>query len=512
MKKNKPIVRVVAGTQERNWKLYDHAKSNTNEGTVTPFNAQWYQQIFALWQKSRYQADNNPLLESVISLLVKNVIGSDGLVLKPKHDNEKKREKVLTAWNKWTEYADSANGLDMIDLTRLALTGMLVDGEAFAAASFPNGRMEVKLFEAPMLNPNLNERYNDGTTVTFGIQRDAGGNIEGYWFGKHVTYDSYIKTGYMEVANKAELTFVPRGYVAHLFLPKRINQSRGVPYWSSTLLKAQNVLLYSDTELSAAQLAALPMAFLTQSGNSEAERLGNAPTQGQTEQTEQTDETNGTPLEDDDDPIEVEMSPGAATVLPPDMQVSPFKPEHPNTDYSAYIEKELTILASGLGLTYPELSGDLSKVNYSSGRMGSLSTAETYAKIRNEVIKRFLKPLFLLWLRNEMFTGNLGRISEKDFDMLSGSEFIGKSPRPVDPQKEAGAAKTFIEIGVKTPSQVMRELGLDPVKVYTEMVEEKKLRESLGLQTERKPVAASEEKPVDDDSDEDDENQDSEED
>ena len=77
---------------------------------------------------------------------------------------------------------------------------------------------------------------------------------------------------------------------------------------------------------------------------------------------------------------------------------SAFDPDHPSTAFPAFTTQVLRSVASGLNISYHSLTNDLSSVNYSSLRAGSLEDREMYRMYQRFVIEHFMMPIFQNWL------------------------------------------------------------------------------------------------------------------
>ncbi|MEC4386472.1 hypothetical protein VSR77_21500 [Klebsiella pneumoniae] len=72
-----------------------------------------------------------------------------------------------------------------------------------------------------------------------------------------------------------------------------------------------------------------------------------------------------------------------------------------------------------------------------------------------------------------MLHNNTLNLSFSDFDDLICARFISQKPISLDPVKDIQAEVMQLDAGLKSKTQVIAELGGDPVKVLAEIAKEK---------------------------------------
>jgi capsid protein len=132
--------------------------------------------------------------------------------------------------------------------------------------------------------------------------------------------------------------------------------------------------------------------------------------------------------------------------------------------YREYKTTELEEIAAGLGLPYELMTGDLSKVNYSSwrgGQLGFRNTIENYRWLT-------LIPMFCMPVRRRMIDTlvMLGRIPSRAVEdpkiNLYGTQWTAPRFESVDPVKDAEAALKDIRMGRITWFEAVLANGYDP--------------------------------------------------
>ena len=150
------------------------------------------------------------------------------------------------------------------------------------------------------------------------------------------------------------------------------------------------------------------------------------------------------------------LEPGAIHYLKPGEEVSFAQPSGSGEGYRDFMRDVQTRIASGIGLTYEQLTGDLSNVNYSSYRAGLLSFRNHIDAFRwLTFIPMFCGPV-RRWFVDSAFAA--GRISRRDY----GTEWTPPAYGSVDPERDANALVKRVRSGLLTWPQAVAEEGYDP--------------------------------------------------
>jgi capsid protein len=154
-------------------------------------------------------------------------------------------------------------------------------------------------------------------------------------------------------------------------------------------------------------------------------------------------------------------------------------------------------LASGLGISYMNLTGDLSQANYSSMRQGSEPERDYFRTIQNWFIEMYLKPLFPLWLESAIMSGGLKKVSMSDFDRVNKPIFVARAWGYVDPEKDFNSKLAERRAGATSLIQIVGEKGGRIEDVFKDIAEEKRLAKKYGIDLDFSgSVQAKPEKPA----------------
>lgn len=161
------------------------------------------------------------------------------------------------------------------------------------------------------------------------------------------------------------------------------------------------------------------------------------------------------------DTLNLEITPGAVRMLPPgaDIEWTPVNPGLGQAvDFLRAIDREI---AAGVGLTYEQLSGDLSEANYSSARVGLLEFRRRCEMLQRTLIEgQFLRPLWRRWIAVQALAGAIPADPRSLAD-YGAVRFVAPGWQFVDPAKEVAAAVQAIEAGLQSRAEVVAARGRD---------------------------------------------------
>jgi lambda family phage portal protein len=271
-----------------------------------------------------------------------------------------------------------------------------------------------------------------------GVEYDKSGKRVAYWL-----YDSHPgEYGFRESRRVDALN------VIHLYEVLRPGQVRGIPFGVSAMMRLKDFDDYEDAELVRQKIAACFAAFVVDADPSSSVGSG------------------------DNDMIE-RLEPGIIEHLPPGKQIEFASP--PTTgNYDNYSRKILQAIASGYGITYESLTGDLSNVNFSSGRMGWLEMQRQIESWQwDMMVPMMCQPVWSWFTDAAAIMG----LSTGDLSV----EWTAPRREMIDPVKETNAIVTQIRAGIRSWPEAIREQGYEPDQVLTEIAEFNTKVDSKGI-------------------------------
>jgi lambda family phage portal protein len=164
--------------------------------------------------------------------------------------------------------------------------------------------------------------------------------------------------------------------------------------------------------------------------------------------------------------------------LPTGVDVNLLDPNHPVSAYADYVSGVLKGIAAGLGVTYHALSGDLTQVNFSSIRAGTIEERDRWKAVQQWLISKLHTPVFERWLQQN--AASLG-LSQGEVDRIE----ISWQPRGwtwVDPVKDLQAHQLAYQLGVTSLSEIAGASGRDLEEVFDQRAKEKALAEEYGVE------------------------------
>ena len=200
-----------------------------------------------------------------------------------------------------------------------------------------------------------------------------------------------------------------------------------------------------------------------------------------------------------------EVYPGVNTLLPPGVKVNSHDPSQPQDTYGDYRKGVLMRAASGLGMSYQSLSGDLSGGNFASQRVGLLDEREIWKGRQTWFCNSVKCRIYKRWLRaaRVMLTGLPESIT---LDAMNKPVFRGRRWSWVDPQKDLQAATIGVEQGFISREKVIADSDSDTDEegVLRAIKRGKDLEAELGLSLGTPQQAPPQEEPPPEETEEED--------
>jgi lambda family phage portal protein len=399
---------------------------------------------------------NNAYGERAISVIASNVVGT-GII--PSMDSPNKRlnanlERLLREHFD-TPACDYNGRLDLYGLQNLAMRTIPEAGEILVRrrdlSSEEQRRLgvplpvQIQLLEADYLDSTKDGPMPDGGFCIQGVEFDSMGRVTAY----HV-FDEHPGTTTPRASN---VTRVPAEYIRLVLRPGRAGQVRGVSWFAPVAMRMRDLSDYSDATLIRQKISNCFAAFVY-SDFADMQTV-----------TSEDESTNENPLE--------YFEPGSIPRLRTGEKIE-FANTPSAVEFGPYATAVLREIAAGLGISYEALSGDLSGVNFSSGRMGWLEFQRNIDAWRNHMlIPQMLAPIGQWFL-------DAARVSQG----VSGNVRIKwTAPRRemISPADEVKPMVEMIRAGLMSRSEVLRKNGFDPEIVDAEIAADNKRADSLDL-------------------------------
>jgi lambda family phage portal protein len=169
------------------------------------------------------------------------------------------------------------------------------------------------------------------------------------------------------------------------------------------------------------------------------------------------------------------LEPGALVGLPPGQDIKWTDPPKVDgfADFTADTDRQI---AAGLGITYEALTGNLTGVNFSSGRMGRMEMDRNVERWQALVVAQFCRLV-------EKWTHEAERLVPDNVSGRGTWSLDWTPPRRalIDPTKEIPALRTAVDAGFLSRARVQRQLGVNPETVRAERADDLKKDKDAGL-------------------------------
>jgi len=432
---------------------YDGASTSHRAGGWRPVhsdaNAETRVGGARLRDNAREMVRNNPYAARAKNIITSNVVGT-GII--PTITSQNKRTKTrleeLLREHFDTTACDASGMTDLYGLQSLAMATIVESGEVLIRKRLRRAGDNLPLpFQLQVIEPDYLDTFHDGPLPNGniriqGVEFDANGRRVAYWlFNEHpgTSYPAAIQSSRVE----ADL-------VLHVYRVDRPGMARGVSWFAPVVLRMRDFNDYVDAQLMRQKIAACFAAFVT-SDNPESTS------------TEESDA--GYPLQ--------AFEPGIIERLRPGEQVE-FGTPPPVTDFDAFSRVTLREIAAGLGVSYEALTGDLTSVNFSSGRMGWLEFQRSIDSWRNHMLVPQMLHRIGAWFMEG--AGVLGAVN-------GAAQVVWTPPKRemISPRDEIPFTVDAIRAGLITRSEVLRRAGYDPEIVDAELAADNARADQLKL-------------------------------
>jgi lambda family phage portal protein len=427
--------------------------------TRSPVDAETYikKNYSVLVARGREQTEQSDHARSYQRLIKVNVVPAKGFtfsanIRKPGNQNEfdlEARRAVKEAWKRFSRRGKfehsgmfSRAQVEKLQTMQLCNTGEFILQKRFSRRANEFG-FNVKILDPILLPVQLEKNLANGGRIIHGIEFDKFGRLAAYHF-------SESRTGsYYDLNHKTKR--IPAEQIIHVFIPEIVGQKRGLPGNRTALWRLRMLQGFEDASLVNARIGAASMGFFENK---------------EPDDTHQVDEF----------PLDIE--PGTFQPLPAGWEFKDYSPKYPNGDFEPFTRGSLRSIAAGLGVSYASMTHDLTDVNYSSIRQGTLAERDTFTEIQETIIEGLCEPVFEDWLysallNQQIFKPNGQPYDFTEFERFNKPAFKGKRWTWIDPTKEIKASIEAIKGKLKSRSEVIRENSdREPEEVFAEIGEE----------------------------------------
>lgn len=422
--------------------------------------------------RSREQCMNNDYAKAFLRLCRQNVVGPNGVVLKtsvkkPRGGMDVEANGALkAAWEEWghKKNASVTGKRSWNAIQRQCVQSAAQDGEFFVrivmgADAGPWG-FSLQVIDPLRIPIDYNvDKYNAKNFIRHGIEFTQ--------FGRPVAYHLMTVDD-----GEAEYQYGGVGYVrisademVHGYLEDLVGQKRGLPWMATALFRLRHMAGFEDAAIINARVGASKMGLI------------------------QWREGHGPELNDDQDELElkIDAEPGTFPVLPEGADMREWLPQYPTGEFLPTYKTLLRGATAGMGVAYNNLANDLEGVNFSSIRQGTLDEREHWKELQEWLIEDLVQPVFEAWLKYSLLKGKI--VSSHGVPLpaaLYGRLLKGCGWQPrrwqwIDPTADVDAAVNSKNALLKSPGEIIREWGGEPLDVWAEFASDIKSMQDAGI-------------------------------
>lgn len=389
--------------------------------------------------RSLYQ--NVPYITAGVEAWVANHIGT-GIIPRSLAVNAAAVDALYDAWGK---KADADGIFDINGLIAAAERAACVDGECLVR--FRNRRSEdglpvplqVQLLEIDWLDTEKSG-MNGANAIVNGKEYDPLGRLVAFWiFDQHPGEQATVfKRG------RTQSRPVAADRIIHYYAPTRPGQARGITMLHSVIARVRDVMLYEDAELQRKNLetrmSVIASGDVASMSMSESESADVVRATGEL----------GT------------LASGGITQVPAGVNLTVVEPKAA-PGYVDYVKYQLHLIATGMGVTYEMLTGDMREVNFSSARVRLLEfrrRAEqrqwlcTIPTLSTRIWEAFIDSAVLA-----------RKLPKADY----ACDWATPKWDYVNPEQDVKADLAEISGGLSTISEKLRRRGYKPELVFAEL-------------------------------------------
>lgn len=407
-------------------------------------NAEVTASLATMRNRSRSLVQNNPYAKRAIATLTAKSIGT-GIRGRPE-------KGAKAAWDEFVETCDHEGDLDLYGIQSMIARGAFESGEMLVRrmrVGADGGRVPLKLqvLEPDYVDSSKNGLLSNGNYVIAGVEIDRQGRKQAYWLFDEHPGDVTWKV------KRFQSKPVPASEIILFGRKDRAGQLRYAPELAAGIMRLRDYDDWREAVLMKKKIEACFAAFV--SGSDPALPLGEATLSSTTgKRTEQ-------------------LAPGMIEYLGNDRTVTFANPS--SAVDAGFAKDELHAIAMAAGVTYEQMTGDLSGVNYSSIRSGMGDFRDLIEMWRWIYFIPMVMRRINGWFMEAAY--DAGSIKSLKYKMV----WTPPSWPYVNPVDDIKASKEEILGGIQSLSEKIRERGYDPDEVFAEMAEDKAKLAALGL-------------------------------
>lgn len=407
--------------------------------------------------KARALVQNVPYITAGIEALVAATVGTG---ISPRATG-RESEKINKLLKKWMAVCDADGRLDYHGMIAAAYRAMEQDGEVLIrlrSRKLSDGLpvpLQLQLLEIDWLDSKKTAPSGQNQIIN-GIEYDPLGAVAAYWlWSQHPGDMSLLKSFRMESKR------IPANQIIHLYAPARPGQGRGFSRLAPVISRVRDLQLYEDSELARKNLE----SRLSVIASGDVSQMANPASYGGA----------GDPVADAQRTGDLgELGSGSIIQAPAGMTMTVVEPK-PSPGYVDYVKFNLHLIASGMGCTYEQITGDMTEVNFSSARVRLLDFRRNVSQMQWLIlIPKCLIPIHEAFIEAAYLAQ---KIEVRDTSV----DFSVPKFDYVNPEQDVKSDLAEISGGLSSVSEKLRQRGYNPKEVFEELKSDFDELEKLGI-------------------------------
>ena len=392
-----------------------------------------------LRDRSRDMARNTADGRRVVDVRTAHAIGT-GILAVPDNGSDRIDNRVKQEWADWCAVSDVEGELDFNGQQVSAYGAMMEGGESLLRRVWrplgggPRVPLQLQVLEGDYIDTTRTLGTYEGVNTRLGIGLGDWNRRSGYWLHPyHPGEQAFQATSFVS-------KFVTSSEVIHLYRALRPGQLRGVPVFAPVLMNERDLADLLEAVLVKAKTEACFTAFVKTTG--------------------QTPNSLGKTLQEGVQAarrIIERLAPGMINYLNPGEEVSFGQPSSTAGSFEPIYLAGKQAVASGTGITYDQLTGDLRQANYSSLKAGErISRRLVEQEQEILLVPKLMRRVTGWWTDAALLAGVLP--PRKDGYRWN---FVMPAVEPIDPRKDLEADILAVRSGRMTPQDFIGSWGMD---------------------------------------------------
>ena len=415
-------------------------------------------------RRARDAVRNDPYASRIVDLWTGNAVGAGITTRWPDAAH-------TTAWHRWSESTacDGEGRLDLYGLQALAMRAVVESGECFirllpaeVTPANPVG-LRLQVLESDHLDTSRIGMV-EGLATLNGIALDEAGAPVAYWL-----FRRHPGAWWPGLPGPWASEAIPARDVLHLYRKRRPGQLRDVSWLAPVLTRLRDLGDYEAALLMKAKIEACLAAVVTEEGD------------------EALTGTAANLLRDAQGRAVEAFEPGMILYRRGAGSVEVVNPSGGGS-HAAFARRALEAAAVGAGLTYDQVSGDLTQANYSSLRAGKIEFRRLCEQVQyGMLIPMLVRPIADRFHAQGALLGLWGA------EMPEGVSHVPPAHEMIDPLKDTTALIAQVRAGFVPQPEAVGAFGYDFTAVV-EMIREANAKlddAGLALDSDPRRVAKS---------------------